>query len=124
MKKRILVVDDQPTITLVARGNLEQTGLYEVRTVRHGALALQEVRDFRPDLILLDVMMPGLTGPEIAEQLREDPELSQIKIVFLTSVLTKEEERAAGGHIGGQTFIAKPFRGEELLRVIAEQLQD
>lgn len=123
MKKRILVVDDQPSITMVARGNLEQTGLYEVRTAHHGAFVIEEVRDFKPDLILLDVMMPGLTGPEIAERLREDPELGQIKIVFLTSVLTKEEERATGGHIGGQTIIAKPFRADELLRVIAEQLE-
>lgn len=122
MKKRILVVDDQPTITTVAQGNLERAGLYEVRTVNLGAMAIDVARQFRPDLILLDVMMPGITGPEIAEQLREDPELREIKIVFLTSVLTKDEARAAGGHIGGQTFVAKPFRGDELLKVIEQEL--
>ena len=81
-----------------------------------------------------EIVREGVTGllvptenPEALARaiarLMDDPELRQIKIVFLTSVLTKEEERAAGGQIGGQTIIAKPFRGDDLLRVVAEQLQ-
>ena len=90
MKKRILVVDDEPEITFMVKLNLEQTGRYEVRTENLGRRAIEAAREFRPDLILLDVMMPDMLGSEIAEQLQADPKLRAIKFVFLTAMVTKE----------------------------------
>ena len=123
MKKRILVVDDEPAITRMIKLNLEQTGNYEVRTENLGRKAIEAAREFRPDLILLDVMMPGMLGSEIAAQLEADPELRAIKVVFLTAMVTKEEAQRSFGVIGGHTFIAKPISADDLCRVIEDQLR-
>jgi len=124
MKKRILVVDDEPAITRMIKLNLEQTGRYEVRTENLGRSAIDAAREFRPDLILLDVMMPGMLGSEVAEQLRADPELRAIKFVFLTAVVTRAEELRSEGQIGGQTFVAKPISADKLCGVIEDQLRE
>ena len=123
MKKRILVVDDEPAITRMIKLNLEQTGHYEVRTENLGRNAIEAAREFRPDLILLDVMMPGMLGSEIAAQLQADPELRAIKFVFLTAVVTRGEELRSEGQIGGHTFVAKPISADDLCAVIEEHLQ-
>ncbi len=123
MKKRILVVDDEPAITRMIKLNLEQTGRYEVRTENLGRKAIEAAREFRPDLILLDVMMPGMLGSEIAAQLEADPELRAIKFVFLTAMVTKEEAQRSFGQIGGHTFIAKPISADDLCQVIEDQLR-
>ena len=123
MKKRILVVDDEPDITWMIKLNLEQTGRYEVRTENQGMKAIEAAREFRPDLILLDVMMPGMLGSEIAAQLQADPELRAIKFVFLTAVVTRGEELRSEGQIGGHTFVAKPVSADDLCAVIEEHLQ-
>ena len=123
MKKRILAVDDEPAITWLIKLNLEQTGRYEVRTENLGRKAIEAAREFRPDLILLDVMMPDMLGSEIAEQLQADPELRAIKFVFLTAVVTKEEALKSVGQIGGHTFIAKPISADDLCRVVEEHLR-
>lgn len=123
MKKRILVVDDEPAITRMIKLNLEQTGRYEVRTENLGRKAIEAARQFRPDLILLDVMMPGMLGSEIAAQLEADPELRAIKFVFLTAIVTKEEAQRSFGEIGGHTFIAKPISADDLCQVIDDQLR-
>jgi CheY-like chemotaxis protein len=124
MKKRILVVDDEPAITRMVKLNLEQTGRYEVRTENLGRRAIEAAREFRPDLILLDVMMPGMLGSEIAEQLQADPELRAIKFVFLTAVVTKGEELRSNAQIGGHTFVAKPISADDLCRVIEDHLRE
>jgi CheY-like chemotaxis protein len=123
MKKRILVVDDEPAVTRMIKLNLEQTGLYEVRTENLGQRVIEGVRKFRPDLILLDVMMPGILGSEIAAQLQADPELRATKFVFLTAVVTKDEELGSTGQIGGNTFVAKPISAEDLCRVVEDHLR-
>ena len=124
MKKRILVVDDEPAMTRMIKLNLEQTGHYEVRTENQGLKAIAAAREFRPDLILLDVMMPGMLGSEIAEQLQADPSLRAIKIVFLTAMVTKEEAQRSYGQIGGHTFVAKPISADDLCRVVEEHLRE
>jgi CheY-like chemotaxis protein len=123
MIKRILVVDDEPALTRMVKLNLEQTGRYQVRTENAGRRAIESAREFRPDLILLDVMMPGVLGSEIAAQLQQDPELRAIKFVFLTAFVTKDEELRSSGQIGGHTFIAKPISADELCRVIEDHLK-
>src|ERR1035437_2612818 len=117
MKKRILVVDDVPDMTLLIKRILEQTGRYEVRTENLGRRAIEAAREFRPDLILLDVMMPDMLGSEIAAQLQADPKLRAIKFVFLTAVVTKEEALKSVGQIGGHTFVAKPISADDLCQI-------
>ena len=123
MKKRILVVDDEPAITRMIKLTLEQTGRYEVRTENLGRRAIEAAREFRPDLILLDVMMPDMLGSEIAAQLQADPELRAIKFVFLTAIVTKDEELRSNGQIGGHTFVAKPISADDLCQVVEDHLR-
>jgi len=123
MKQRILVVDDEPGLTWMIKLTLEKTGRYEVRTENLGIKAIDAAREFKPDLILLDVLMPGMLGSEIAEQLEQDPELRAIKLVFLTAVVSKEDVQRAHGQIGGHEFIAKPISAEDLCRVVEAKLR-
>ena len=121
-KKRILVVDDEPSITRLLKLNLEQTGDYEVATENVSGAALAAAEGFRPDLILLDVMMPGLDGGNLASALQANPRLKGIPIVFLTAVVTKEELRERGGLVGGLPFLAKPVNLEEVLACLQRHL--
>lgn len=124
MKKRILVVDDEPALTRMIKLNLERTGDYEVHTENQGSMAIPAAREFRPDLIFLDVMMPDMSGDEISALLKEDEELSNIPFIFMTAIVTKDETEAMGSNIGGNEFLAKPVKTEELIaaidRVLAE----
>jgi CheY-like chemotaxis protein len=79
MKKRILMVDDEPALTRMVKLNLERTGNYEVRTENQGSKAIAAAKEFKPDLIFLDVMMPDMSGDEVAAQLKEDAQLASIK---------------------------------------------
>ncbi|MFY9327880.1 MAG: response regulator [Georgfuchsia sp.] len=122
MKKRILVVDDEPAMTRMLKLIFEQTGHYDVRIENLGRNAIATAREFRPDLMLLDVMMPGILGSEIAEKLQADPELRAIKIIFLTAMVSKNEELKSKGQIGGHTFVAKPISADKLCRVVEEHI--
>ncbi|MGW8228624.1 MAG: response regulator [Gammaproteobacteria bacterium] len=122
MKKRILVVDDEPALTRMVKLNLERTGNYEVRTENQGSMAIQAAREFKPDLILLDVMMPDMSGDEVSAQMKEDEELSKIKSVFMTAIVTKDETEAMGSNIGGNEFLAKPVKTDELIATIERVL--
>jgi CheY-like chemotaxis protein len=117
-KKKILLVDDEPALTRMLRLNLEQTGRFEVREENRGTNALSAAREFQPDLIFLDVMMPDIGGDEVADQLKQDPELCKIKYVFLTAIVTKRETGTGAAEISGETFLAKPVKRDELLEVV------
>jgi two-component system cell cycle response regulator DivK len=101
---------------------LEQTGIYDIRTENLGRKAVEAAREFRPDLILLDVMMPGMLGSEVGAQLQADPDLCAIKFVFLTAMVSKDEERRSAGQIGGHAFIAKPISADDLCKAVAGHL--
>jgi two-component system OmpR family response regulator len=122
-KKRILVVDDEQSITRLLKLNLEQTGDYEVATENVSKAALAVAEAFRPDLILADVMMPGLDGGTLASQVQASPTLKGVPVVFLTAAVTKEEVRARGGLVGGQPFLAKPVNLREVLACVERQLR-
>jgi two-component system OmpR family response regulator len=121
-KKKILVVDDEVGLTRMLKRNLEATERFAVRTENSGAAVLAAAREFQPDLILLDVMMPGVDGGEVAGQIKEDKQLNQIPIVFLSAIIKKEETNPTGGKIGGSTFLAKPVKLEDLITCIENQL--
>lgn len=121
-KKRILVIDDEPSITRSLKLNLEASGGYEVRTVNNPRHALDVARKFQPDLVLLDVMMPEMDGGEVAAQLQANRLLTDVPIIFLTAILSNKE---TGGHekiSGSNTFLAKPVDWNELKACLAEHL--
>jgi two-component system, OmpR family, response regulator len=121
-KKRILVVDDEASITRLLKLNLEQTGNYAVATENTSWAALATAEAFKPDLILLDVMMPGLDGGHVANQFEASPRLKGVPIVFLTAAVTREEIRAHRGLVGGQPFLAKPVNLQEVLACLEQHL--
>lgn len=121
-KTRILIVDDEATFTRMVRMNLEQTGRFEVREENKAAKAIMAAREFNPDLILLDVIMPAMDGGELAARFGSDPKLSKIPIVFLTATVSKNEAQDEGFTSGGFLFLAKPVSLENLLKTIDESL--
>ena len=121
-KKRILVVDDETSITRLLKLNLEQTGNYEVRAENSGAKALAAALEFKPDLILLDVMMPDVDGGDVAASLRQNPNLRKTPLVFLTAMVNKDELGAPEGKIGGHMYIAKPLNVKGVISVIERTL--
>ena len=121
--KRILVVDDEARMTRMLKLSLERTGKFIVRTENKGANAINAARAFKPNLILLDVMMPDMDGEDVAAKIKEDEELNDIKIVFLTGLLTKDETCNTGKKIGRFMFLAKPVRDDDLINCIENQIQ-
>ncbi len=117
-KKRILLIDDEPSFTRMLRLNLEKAGGYEVREENRGSQGLATAREFKPDLILLDVIMPDADGGEVAAQIKADRNLKDTPIVFLTAVVSKKEE----GLIGGRPFLAKPVGVKEVIDCIERHL--
>ena len=120
--KKILVIDDEHSITRLLKLNLEKSGAFTVRAENLGAQCLPAAREFKPDLILLDVMMPDMDGGEIAAQIKADPILNGIPIVFLTAVVKQEEVKARQGMIGGLPYIAKPLNMKGVLSAIEKHL--
>ena len=117
-KKRILMIDDEASFTRLMKLNLESNGAYEVHIENDGSKALATARTFRPDLILLDVIMPDVDGGQVASELRSDRTLKNVPIVFLTAVVSKNEVIEHGDVIGGQTFLAKPVSVTDVMRTI------
>lgn len=120
-RKRILVVDDDHHTTHLVKVLLERTGGYLVLEENDATKAHQRARDFRPDLILLDMMMPEADGGDVAAQIEADPELQSTPIVFLTALVTKSEAEA-GLRIQGHPFATKPISIPDLIKAIEENL--
>ena len=120
---RLLYVDDDPTLTLLTRISLERVGGFTVKTCASGAEALAEVEAFAPDLVLLDVMMPGMDGPATLQALRQMPALDRVPVVFMTAKV-QGEEVARYLELGAADVIGKPYdpvRLPELVRTIWER---
>jgi DNA-binding response OmpR family regulator len=118
---RVLIVDDDAPIRLLCRVNLEAEGM-EVLEAADGADGLELARSSRPDVVLLDVMLPKLDGWRVAEALLDDPQTGQIPIVFLTA-RAELRDQARGLELGGLDYITKPFNPVELAEVIRELLE-
>lgn len=122
-KRKILIVDDEESFGFMVKVNLEKTRKYEVMVETEGKNALLSARDYKPDLIFLDILMPDVDGGEIFTQLQKDPELKSIPVVFLTA-LVRETEVSEDGHvIGGHPFISKPVTIEELIAAIENNIR-
>jgi CheY-like chemotaxis protein len=114
-KKRILVVDDKVSDTRLVKLSLERTNNYVVREENNALAALAAAEEFQPHLILMDLMMPGIGGAELAACFQANPKLKTVPIVYLTATLTKKEVEAGGGLGGRFPFLAKPFLLSEMV---------
>ena len=122
-KKKILLIDDEKDLCFFLKANSENTGEFDVLVSTRGDKGELAQRE-KPDLILLDILMPGMSGDEVAEILLENPATAKIPIVFLTAMVTKEEI----GDVmlkkrGGRNFIAKPITTEKLVAAIKKVLE-
>ena len=118
MTHRILVVDDEPDITALVAYHLAKTG-YRVSTATNGADALKSAREERPDIVVLDLMLPGLSGYEVLAELRKRDETRDVGVILLTA-RREEADRIKGLSLGADDYLTKPFSPHELaLRVAA-----
>lgn len=116
MGKRVLIVDDEPNIVAALEFLLQKNG-YEVETAANGAEALEQLDAFRPDLVLLDVMVPKLSGYEICQRMRAEPKWQGIKVVML-SAKGREVEVSKGMSLGADLYVTKPFSSTELVTTL------
>lgn len=122
MKKRILVLDDEMDFVNMMKMTLQMTGKYEVRTTIRPSTFLQVAQDYRPDLILLDCMMPAMDGGEIAAQIQADPVLKDTPFMFLTATADVAETRPSLCYEGEQTFLPKTMELDDLFGFIEAKL--
>ena len=117
---RVLVVDDEPDVLLLCRLNLQQRG-HELLEASNGSSALELARDRHPDVIVLDLMLPGMTGYEVLETLKRDEHTSGIPVLVLTAKsLRADRERSHG--LGASGFLTKPFLPTELCELVESLL--
>jgi len=121
-KLRILVVDDNPATTRLVAAHLEKCGSYQIITENRSYAATAIARSFRPDLVFLDVDMPGKDGGEVAAEIQADPDLVNTQIVFLTSLMASQGSGDKAIIRDGFTFLAKPTTPVALDRTIREML--
>jgi len=119
--RKVLIVDDEPNILMALEFLFKRSG-YDVRLARDGGEALKEVDAWRPDVMLLDIMMPVKNGYEVCRMVRERPELADMKIVML-SAKGSEAEISKGLSLGADRYVTKPFSTQELLATIDQVLQ-
>ncbi|HEV8356713.1 MAG TPA: response regulator transcription factor [Gemmatimonadales bacterium] len=118
MSQRILVVDDEPDITALVAYHLARSG-YRVSTAGTGQEALKAAREERPDVVVLDLMLPGLSGYDVLRELRRQPDTAEVGVILLTA-RREEADRIKGLSLGADDYLTKPFSPQELtLRVSA-----
>jgi len=121
VKRRILIVDDDANSTHLVKILLERSGPYLVLEENDAAKANQTAHSFKPDLILLDIVMPTIDGGELATQIEADRQLHDTPIIFLTALVTHSEAKS-GLHIQGHPLVAKPISIPELIDAIEKHL--
>jgi len=122
MPKEILIVDDEPSIVVPIQFLMEQQG-YSVLVAENGEDALDVIYKYKPDLILLDIMLPRIDGYEVCEIVRLNPDYRDTKIIFLTAK-GREVEIAKGLALGANAYIVKPFSNTELVAKVKELLDN
>ena len=120
MTKKVLIADDEPNIVISLEFLMKREG-HQVSVARDGVQALEAIRRDRPDLVLLDVMMPGKTGYEVCAAVRADESLAGVKILMLTAK-GRETDVAQGRGVGADVYMTKPFSTKELAAKVREML--
>jgi DNA-binding response OmpR family regulator len=121
-RKNLLIVDDEPNIVISLEFLLEQAG-YQVRVAHDGQQAWEAIQAQPPDLVLLDVMLPQLSGFDVCQKIRETPALQGMRVVMLTAK-GREVEVSKGLALGADVYISKPFSTQELLAQVRDLLAD
>jgi CheY-like chemotaxis protein len=119
---RVLLVDDDPVIRRLLEVNFRLED-FHVRTASGGEEALEKAAEERPDVVVLDVMMPGLDGWEVCARLRKDPKTADIPVVFL-SARAQDDDRSRGYALGVVEYVAKPFDPADLIAVVRRHLAE
>ena len=117
-----MVIDDQKEIGEVFKQSLPAMGNYEVLACSTGKEGLVQVKHFHPDIIFLDVMMPGMSGTDVAEILQDDPEVANIPIIFITGLVHNSDLEPGSQQIGGRQFLPKPFHVNQVVKIIEQTL--
>jgi len=117
----ILIVDDSPTEAHVLKGMLEKNG-FEIETAENGTEGIERAKEFKPDLILMDVVMPGLNGFQATRQLTKDPETRGIPVIIVTTK-DQETDRVWGMRQGARDFLTKPVSEQVLMEKINAALE-
>jgi CheY-like chemotaxis protein len=117
-KKRILIVDDEVAPARMLKVNLEQTGRYEARVENWPESAVAAAREFKPHLVLLDILMPGMVGGDVVAAFEADPALKETPIVFLTAAVRPHQVEEHGGIISEHPCLAKPASLEQIVACI------
>lgn len=120
--KKILVVDDEESYTRLLKLTLEDTGQYEVRIENIAKRAVDAARYFMPDVIILDVIMPDMSGLEVATQVRKNPQLAERPIIFLTAAVSKDRPDMQHELLDRCPVVAKPVSADELIEIIEKTL--
>lgn len=120
-KRKILIIDDEVDFTKLVKMNLETTNKYEVITENNASDGLTTAKRFKPDLILLDIIMPDMDGGEVCFQIENDEETKDIPIIFLTAVATQRDVKE-NNIIKGRPFVSKPIHMEQLTATIDDNI--
>lgn len=122
-RKRILIVDDEPAVVAFIEEALRLEGDYDLATAYDGFEAGHQLAIFKPDLIVLDIMLPGMDGFEICRRLKTDPAMSHVKVLAVTGFATEENIEKILGY-GADDFLAKPLKLADLKKKVHELLAD
>jgi len=114
-KKKILVVDDEASLRELVSAILEQEG-YDVTTAEDGEECFRKLKNMKPDLVLLDMMMPGMSGREVCEKIRKDPKTKDLKVAFLTVAKFSESGKGVLSDMKVLDYITKPFDNDDLIK--------
>ena len=122
-KKRVLIIDDEENFCKLVKKNIEQTGEFEVDIATNGDDGIRLAREIKPDLILLDVIMPGMDGADVISLIRNDKSIKDTPIVFLTAIAREEEASPQVSFTRGYSLLAKTVTVGELIACIKKNVR-
>ena len=116
--KKVLIIDDELFFCRAIKKNLELKDEFQVLSATRGDEGICLAKDEQPDVILLDIMMPGMSGTEVTDMLLADPVTRSIPIIYITAILNEDDIQRGAGIVGGRALIAKPVKIDELVKKI------
>lgn len=120
---RILIIDDEPDFTALFKENLEEAGNYEVEVENDPKKAVERAKEFHPELIFVDVVMPGMDGGDVVMAMKAEPLLARVSILMLTALVEEDESSDTGAsERGGLTFVSKTTQLNKILAIIESAL--
>jgi len=122
-KKRVLIIDDEENFCKLVKKNIEQTGEFEVHIATNGGDGIELAREIKPDLILLDIVMPGMDGADVISLIRNDESIKDTPIVFLTAIVREEEASSQASFTRGYSLLSKTVTVRELIACIKKNVR-